>query len=627
MIEPADGRLQVSALLLLALTAISLQAQTQLPIGFGDIEITLQTVPQGASGHGYCEYVFLIRNQSIDRPHTVSLSIPFEKSFNRGDHIGELRRTVQVGAKETVFLSLWQPDHPPVGGRNAVVFIDGQRRDVEFPFKPNESRSGRGYAYYGGYSRMSGGEALLLIGSHVGSLPQQSAPTGGFGMGGGPGGGAAGRRMAPRPIPPQRNKGLPPNSHQAVNPESVETWSSNWLAYTRYDGVLVTADELKAMPAGVRDALWQYVETGGFLFVVGPADLRGLSAVAETKTDAAGWKSVRAGFGQCLVSPNARYDEWDHPQFVRLSEGWKNSLSLWRGPRGSTNAHLEFPVVEDLGIPVKGLFVLMLLFVLGIGPINLLMLIRWKRRIWMLWTTPLISLCTCAAVFGYMLISEGWHGQMRTETLTLLDETTHRATTIGWTGFYSPLTPGGGLHFKYETEVIPQRYFEDSRRGTGRSCTIDWSEDQHFAAGWIEARVPAHFKIRKSKIQRERVDLERQADGRWSMFNYLAADIRRFWYADDRGQLHAAEDVAAGAQAILRLTEKECQIPAKDMQSALSGNWMLSMRQMANEPQHYLRPGLYLAEVDDSPFLEDALPEAKKRKAHALILGFPSRER
>jgi hypothetical protein len=604
---------------------------------FGDIEITLLNNPQGNGWHGYSEYAFLVRNQSSEQSHMVGLSVPFERSHIRGDSIRDLRRTVQVGANATVRLSLFQPDYPPIDGRNAAVIIDGQRRQVDMQLKPNEAhfgyrryRNGRYYRYYSSSSAKM--EPLLLIGSRVRPLPQQEGglPAVMAGGAGGPGPSAMprGTKIDRPPTLPHDiqvapvKPGLPPNSHQPVNPEAVETWSSNWLAYTRYDGVLVTADELKSMPESIRSALWQYVEAGGFLFVIGPADPRGLPAVSDKTTDG-GWVTVRAGFGQCLVSPNGDYDKWDSERYQRLNQAWNAIAGGWtRGERGTAEANQEFPVVEDLGIPVKGLFVLMFLFTLGIGPVNLLFLTRLKRRIWMLWTTPLISLATCVAVFGYMLISEGWEGQMRTDTLTLLDETTHRATTIGWTGVYSPLTPSEGLHFSYETEVIPQRFVE-GEQGGARSCTIDWSQDQHLASGWVEARVPALFKVRKSEMRRERVTLQHEADGRWSIVNGLGAAIRHFWYADDKGQMYQAENIAAGARVPLTLTEKESQAPTKHVGTILfSPNWVSQMKDLAAKPQHYLRPGDYLAEVDDSPFLEDALRNAKKRKAHALVMGF-----
>jgi hypothetical protein len=590
---------------------------------FGDIEITLGPAPKGTSSHGYFEYVFHVVNNSTDRPHLVTLSIPAEKHFLPGDSIRELRRTVQVGPKETALLSLLQPDHPPIHGADVAVTIDGRRQEREIIFKPNESLR-RYYSRPGYLTSFSPTPLAPLIllsaraardiqahplqwGDFLKSSPTPAAPPRGAAM---PPGAKA---------PPPSKPGLPSGAYQFA---MAETWSSNWLAYSRYDGIVVTAEELNTLPAEVRTALWQYVETGGALLVLGKTDLRGLSAVSETKKDG-GWLGVWAGFGICRVSPDTNYDTWDDKCFAWLADDWKNTTAIWSSTQRNTfQANEECPVIDDLGIPVKGLFVLMILFSLGIGPINIWVLSRLKRRIWLLWTTPVFSFCTCVAVFGYMLISEGWSGQLRSEALTLLDEATHRATTIGWTGVYSPLTPADGLHFRYETEVIPQRFFE-GLEGGARSCILDWSQDQHFAAGWVEARVPALFKVRKSELRRERIALHLEGDGRWSMVNGLGAAIRRFWYADAKGQIHAAEDIAAGARTMLKLTEKECPAAPVTFQSVLASvSWMAKMKDLAEHPQNYLRPGLYLAEMDETPFLEEPLRSAQKRNLHALVVGF-----
>src|SRR5205823_12860439 len=117
-----------------------------------------------------------------------------------------------------------------------------------------------------------------------------------------------------------------------------------------------------------------------------------------------------------------------------------------------------------------------------IGPVNISLLSRWKRRIWLLWTVPLLSGFTVLAVFGYMLLSEGWSRHLRIETITVLDESTLRAATVGWTAFYSPVTPGDGLHFSYDTEVTLQGdagemediYYGRGHRGgsSSRTCFL-----------------------------------------------------------------------------------------------------------------------------------------------------------
>src|SRR5262249_7915405 len=188
---------------------------------------------------------------------------------------------------------------------------------------------------------------------------------------------------------------------------------------------------------------------------------------------------------------------------------------------------------------------------LGIGPVNLVVLSRKKRRIWMLWTVPVISLLTCVAVFGYMLLVEGWEGHLRTEGVTILDESAHRATTLGWTGFYSPFTPSDGLSFGADTELSPQIEDDYSYRSGGTARTIDWTSEQHLGTGWASARTPAHFMVRKSEKREERVTVDREAGGTLAMVNGLGEEIAQFWYADEQGRIHTAGPVPAGSQAAL----------------------------------------------------------------------------
>jgi hypothetical protein len=294
-----------------------------------------------------------------------------------------------------------------------------------------------------------------------------------------------------------------------------------------------------------------------------------------------------------------------------------------------------FPIVDDIGVPVRGLFVLMILFALAIGPINLGLLGRWKRRMWLLWTVPLISLVTCVAVFGYMVFAEGWSGRVRTEGFTILDETERRASTIARTAFYSPLTPGDGLRFGTDTEVISLGGFgvdtsswRRARQPTSSTtCSIDWSGDQHLARGWVTARVPAHFTLRKSENRRERVTLNRAADGAVSAVNGLGADIQNLWYADDRGRIHTGGPVPAGQQAVLQLTDQRCSA-AQSLETCrkiLSAQeWISAIKTHTKQPEKLLTPNSYLAVVSGVPFLgnDRGLRHARPRELRSVVLGF-----
>ena len=148
---------------------------------------------------------------------------------------------------------------------------------------------------------------------------------------------------------------------------------------------------------------------------------------SELSTESAELIIYDAGFGECIVSPETDTKKLDQDQWWLIVESWLKTAIPWRWNGLTEDVNNIFPVVDSLGIPVRGLYFLMLLFALVIGPVNLIVLSRKNRRIWLLWTTPVISLVTCLAVFAYATFAEGWKRQIRTEGLTILDESARRA--------------------------------------------------------------------------------------------------------------------------------------------------------------------------------------------------------
>ena len=327
----------------------------------------------------------------------------------------------------------------------------------------------------------------------------------------------------------------------------MSAWSMDWLGFSRYDGVVVTDEDIRQMPSDVQSALWQYVECGGALLVLGGGNLpdNWISRI-EIPDKSAGIANSRVGFGECIVSAEMNTSSLNQTQWRQIVHSWVRTATPWQVQLSVAEANNRFPVVRDFGVPVRGLFLLMLVFAIVIGPVNLIVLSRKKRRIWMLWTVPVISLTTCFAVFLYATFSEGWNRYIRTEGLTILDQRSNRATSIGLTAFYSALTPGDGLHFGYQTELTPQIF-----DATPIPRTVDWTHDQHLGRGWIAARVPAHFKVRKTEVRRERVTVRRGEATRLNIVNGLGADIDQFWLADTDGTIYFGRSISAGSEAEL----------------------------------------------------------------------------
>ncbi len=75
-------------------------------------------------------------------------------------------------------------------------------------------------------------------------------------------------------------------------------------------------------------------------------------------------------------------------------------------------------MIENLKTPVRGMVLIMLGFIILIGPVNLIWLSRRNRRTWMLWTIPAISFVTTMLVFVYSLFREGVTPDTRVRSLT-----------------------------------------------------------------------------------------------------------------------------------------------------------------------------------------------------------------
>ncbi|MFW5798316.1 MAG: hypothetical protein ACOCXX_01550, partial [Planctomycetota bacterium] len=285
------------------------------------------------------------------------------------------------------------------------------------------------------------------------------------------------------------------------------------------------------------------------------------------------------------------------------------------------------PVVENVGINVGGVFLLMIVFAVVIGPVNLLVLSRMNRRILMLVTVPVISLVTCGGVFLYAVLSEGWTPNVRLGVVTLLDEKARRAVTVGGLGYYCPMAPSGGLHFTTDTELTPHvgqfdggGYGYRGHDGGDQSISgsVDWTGDQHLDGSWIQARVPLHFSVRKVSRSRLRLTFSGTGDAR-TVANGLGVDLERLLVADNDGQGWEARNVAAGGEATLELTRMTTGTGY--VGGALgTENPLAVAEKMAKYPDQYMRPGCYLG-ITRSALMETGLEDPEMHHTVGIVYG------
>jgi hypothetical protein len=583
---------------------------------FDKITITAEPLPfspfgssSGQAGHGYLEYRFTISNRSADS-HRVTLVMP-KSSAGRpsGPFLTMLRRTVEVGPEADVSVALLQPDLALYNAGSLGVSIDGveQRDGLSLNNVPQRGVLASGYHFP---------PPMLALEILAGDFNLASAVNMNLGRAHGPAG------------PPSRLASA--FRHFQIPALDLAEWSPHWLAYSSYDGLVLTAEQVSEAPAAVREALWRYVECGGALLILGTTKVP--DSWQRRQQQKEGLICYYPGFGECFVSAAADLNDqrhWTPERLLSLRQSWEHSGDPWQKMRSITDANHDCPVVDDVSIPVRGLFALMLLFTLGIGPVNLYVLSRRKRRMWLLWTVPAVSAVTCMAVLGFMLVSEGWTGQVRIEGLTVLDQGSHRASTIGWIGYYMPVAPSEGLTFDADTELTPQvaggRY---TYHRPSMAYVLDWTDDaQHLASGAVTARVPAHFVVRRSENRRERVGLHREKDGSLAAVNLLSVPIKQLWLADRDGRIYTASDLPAGPQARLALVASAVAKGTPDGLRELYGrDWLQHYNSLTSRPADYLLPGSYIAALETTPFMEEGLRGAQPRRCRSVVYGIMAGE-
>ena len=569
----------------------------------GDVEASVLPLPSldNRSGqargtcHGYVEYRVLLKNHS-PQERIVDLSYPDgEERYG----VVVSRKVVVAGGQE-VLVSLFQP--PVTVAREYLdVRVKGVRDSKKLPV------TSLYHSWHGHNER----RPAVLLGRNV---PQDFRD-----------GGEAKKETKPGKPGKEGATGSSDSEDETYaflrSELPVSQWSPNWLGYSCFDVIVLTEKEAEEMPPQVKLAIQRYLECGGTLLV----HARQVPVPLTQFGQSDGKGGAYVGMGHAAAG------------FAGGNSDWKTTYRRL----GIVATHIYRPedkpgksqrlLVAETTVPVRGLFVLVLAFGIAIGPVNLWLLSRYKRRVWLWWNVPAISLLTCLAVFGYSLASEGLTGRGKTASFTWLDQRCHRATTIGYLSYYCPLTPSQGPRFSADTDVA--RLESDSRglrrymRGREDLCLADWTEEQYLAAGWVNARVSTYFQIRKNEDRRERLTVQKKADGSLVVVNALGANIHHLYLADSAGKVFEGREILAGKETTLKPAPATALAPqgSQDVVRKLfrGSNWLADFEDWPKSkgPSGLLSRGTYVAYLDKSPFVEAALAGVEAEHSAAIVYG------
>jgi hypothetical protein len=609
--------------------------------------ISIQEIPMVStttsltSGHGYVEYRFRITNKDT-KAHTVGLEIPKTSSVRGQTVLSRSANSITVPPQSTAILRLLQPPFPLIGIDEAQVIIDGRYQRDATPFRKSVNHG----TFYHNHE-----VANILTGNEVpgdlrflfqNGIPPEETKT--------PENETeksenetetTENKTVPAPATPipagTSSATIPPELSPFHSHVPVEEWSDYWLAYTRFDAVIVTASEwnkIQEQHAGIFDALKKYTEAGGILGIVGtngkiPKEwlpdqdfaqdsaqkyqaVLGLVYVFDKNTDTI--KPAIEPFRKTVLEQTKLWCESGH---YRLSRVFSDGTVLLS----------SLPVVADYGINIKLIMVLIILFAVLIGPINIYVLSVMKRKIWLIWTVPLTSLVTSILVLGVNFFQEGFLRQSSSATYTILDQRHEEAITFGFVGFYSTLTPRG-IVFSPETEVTAciERGYQNVK---SLEIYLTAGGNQFLTRGWMSARIPSYFALRKVQSQRkERITFDWTTDSPTAT-NGLGVDIKELSVCSPTGELLLAHNIKAGEKVPLIVPDSKEIVPVATNSKA---NMFKDLRQAYSEiipngpgqpfASHFLPAGSYRVETDVwNPFVEEGIDQTTPYQNKTIIFG------
>ena len=525
-----------------------------------DIKINLLPSVSTIGNRGYFEQRFMISNKS-SKEKNVQLKLKNYSAMNEGSNF---YKKVIVPPESTVVASLYV-NSPFMALLRLKVYIDGEEFDGRTDFKIHTSINS------------TQNPVFLVSGKVKGDLSKY----------------------------PFTDKGSYSNDFVSTRLNySVESLSDNWLAYSCFDALIFTEEEYKSLSKEIADAIKSYVEVGGYL-------------VIETKNVPRNVK--KSSYFNNISEEKVVYGKifYTSKPFSELSEhDASRLLRVFTKKRCSAINKTNFPVLMNNPIRNSVLISLIIIFAILAGPVGLIYLSLKKRKILLIWITPVLAIIFSFIIIIYSITAEGLFSRVRIINFTHLDENSQKASTLAVHGYYCPIPPGA-LYYDNNCEVILARKVDGFYGNNDLSRhSIDWTGEQLLTNGWINPRIESYLRIRKSEFRRERLSIVKQNKDTLEIINGLGADLEKLCVKTQDGRIYYTnEKINAGAKAILKydqkaLISKKVIVPQSSFDYIMNVNVKnKNFADLAVGRFKYLQNGSYVGVFSKSPFLKMGLRE------------------
>lgn len=333
----------------------------------------------------------------------------------------------------------------------------------------------------------------------------------------------------------------------------------NWLGYTGVDVLLITDDEWLDVNPGVRTAVTDWVRLGGTLHIYSTKpnlDLEdlGLPSAPGLRDDKLTLGSTKIlewdGKDLPIKATYNRYEQRHqtngrHGKLHHLSEGFTRNWGLQDALGGRQFASWQVAVI-------------LVIFGILVGPVNLFVLAKAGQRHRLFFTTPIISIGTSLLLIALIFLQDGTGGEGRRLALIAIDETARKAYQI------QEQVSRTGVLFGSDFDTADPVFISPVPMKKSQWASLSGSRNRGdhnysligqttLAGDWFKSRSEQSQYIETITATRARIERLPGDDAGPSLVSGLDVTIETLYYIDDAGEVwRSTAAVPVGQKAQLQ---------------------------------------------------------------------------
>jgi hypothetical protein len=359
----------------------------------------------------------------------------------------------------------------------------------------------------------------------------------------------------------------------------------NWLAFSGFDSVIMLDSDWTSMPAGSRNALLSWLRLGGHLVIYSTSSPSKASLGIPDDTSF-GTVDIQSIPGSLTLNASdlVSHLTTGHPLKTHryaMTEDFGSGWSLFN----------SFPQKEFRYF----LFVIVLLiFVVLVGPVNLFVFAKSGRRHLLFITTPIISLGASVILIALILFQDGFGGDGKRLVLMevpagngenaafILQEQVSRTGVLTRANFmvevpsfFSPVPMEENRWTRFNDSETDGNYTLQPD-GSGLSASGDWFQSRSMQGQTIAAVMPTRGRIER-------------AAGSSELLSTFGFPIEKLFYRDAQGQWYRAESVETGKPFSLTSVDESLIRPGIDaLQSEFSRRNSMLFGRARDKKDHFI---------------------------------------